>query len=246
MSTLLKKTLLSTPPENGSATVSAFSIAFIALIFFAERAGLLDTSRYLAGTGRQVFEQHHYWRAFTTTLVHADLGHLFSNSIFFTGLAFLLNGYFGKWIFPVLSFLAGGVINLMILPQYPADVAIIGASGIVYFMAALWLTLYFMIDRRHSIARRLINVIALSLILFVPEVLQERVSYLAHAVGFFLGIPAGTFLFALRKNQIRSHEVWQLPESTLFSEVPEPAPEIELQREELEYFEFACACGSRH
>ncbi|MBC7692386.1 MAG: rhomboid family intramembrane serine protease [Methylotenera sp.] len=165
MSTLLKKTLLSTPPENGSATVSAFSIAFIALIFFAERAGLLDTSRYLAGTGRQVFEQHHYWRAFTTTLVHADLGHLFSNSIFFTGLAFLLNGYFGKWIFPVLSFLAGGVINLMILPQYPADVAIIGASGIVYFMAALWLTLYFMIDRRHSIARRLINVIALSLIL---------------------------------------------------------------------------------
>ena len=169
--------------------------------------------------------------------MHADLDHLFSNSVFFTCLAFLLNGYFVKWIFPALSFFAGVLINLLILPCSPADVAIVGASGMVYFMAALWLTLYFLIDRRHSATRRWMNVTALALILFVPEVLQERVSYLSHGVGFFLGSPAATLLFTLKMKSIRSHGVWQ--DVTLEN----PAlPEAE----ELAYFENPCLCGVGH
>lgn len=50
--------------------------------------------------------------------------------------------------------------------------------------------------------------IGVSLILFFPEVFQKNVSYLAHGLGFGIGLILGISTFFLRKKAIRSHEVW--------------------------------------
>jgi rhomboid protease GluP len=205
----LVRTLLSKKPRPGAALASILSLGFLTLIFAVDQENAFGLSRYLTASSTQVFADHEYWRAFTAPLVHADLGHLGSNALFFGGLAFLLNGYFGGWVFPTLSFISGGLINFVVLPFYPAEAVIVGASGIVHFMAAFWLTLYFAIERRLSYPARLMNVIAFSAVLFIPEALQENVSYLSHAIGFGLGVISGALYFSFYGRSIQAHEVWE-------------------------------------
>lgn len=216
----LEKSLLSRPPEKGSFRTALLGLSLLMLIFSLDQQTLLGLPGSFSATPEQVFGQREYWRAFTTMLLHADLKHLAANSLFFTGLAYLLNGYYGAWAFPVLSFIAGGLTNLIVLSAYPDGVTLVGISGVVYFMAAFWLTLYCLIQRSVSPGRRLVNAIALSLMLLFPTLFEPRVSYLAHAVGFALGIPFGAALFAVRKRAIRAQEVWRLPE---------PPAELELE-----------------
>ena len=183
--------------------VSLLGLLLLSILFFVDR----DNS--LSATYNQVFKHHEFWRAFTSPLLHADIEHLGSNALFFAGLAYLLNGYFGFWAFPVLSFLAGGMINLIVLPLYPPHDVVLGASGIVYFMAAFWLTLYCAIERGRSKARRFTNAAAFALVLLLPDVLRENVSYLSHAVGFGLGVLLGAFYFLIKRSTLRSYEVWR-------------------------------------
>jgi len=211
----LEKTLLSSRPSKGAFTNALYGLCVLLLIYTMDQQSLFNVPASLTATAAQVFGRHEYWRVFTTALVHADLGHLIANSVFFTGLAFLLNGYFGAWAFPFLSFLAGGLINLIVLKAYPEETTVVGASGIVYFMAAFWLTLYFFIQRGISPVRRAVNAVAFALVLLFPELIEERVSYLSHAVGFALGVPLGAVFFWIRKAAIRSHEVWRVPEPAL-------------------------------
>jgi rhomboid protease GluP len=210
----LQKTLLSERPRKGSLTAALYGLCALLAVFTLDQQSMLNMPEAFTATRAQVFGHHEYWRAFTTLLVHADLGHLLANSVFFTGLAFLLNGYFGAWAFPALSFLAGGLTNLIVLAAYPEGVTLVGASGVVYFMAAFWLTLYFFVQRGLTPWRRAINALSFALVLLFPELIEERVSYLSHAVGFALGLPFGAAFFRLKKSSIRSHEVWSEPEQS--------------------------------
>lgn len=205
----LARTLLSRKPAAGAEWVSLTSLLFLAAIFALCQWGGLDLDSRMSADFTRVFTHHEFWRAFTSPLLHADLEHLGSNALYFAGLAYLLNGYFGAWVFPVLSFLAGGLINLLILPAYPPDVTIVGASGIVYFMAAFWLVLYFSIERGLPGPRRLVNAAAFALALFVPETFHAQVSSLSHAVGFGLGILCGAGYFIAHREAIRAHEEWR-------------------------------------
>jgi rhomboid protease GluP len=208
----LERTLLYKKPSDNAGLMSLIGLAVLCVVFALSQQDDFEFSRYLTANFDQVFTQHQFWRLFTSPLMHADIEHLGSNALFFTGLAYLLNGYFGFWVFPVLSFLSGALINLIVLPLYPSDATVVGASGIVYFMAAFWLTLYIALSRELSIPRRLINALALSVVLFVPESLQPHVSYLSHAAGFGLGVAAGSFYFALNRTMLQSHERWKDPE----------------------------------
>lgn len=201
MSFKLDKTYLSKPPGTGSFVV--------ALISFLVMLGLMgQDASTMTASHHQVFVEKSYWKAFTTTLVHADLNHLFHNAFFFTGLATLLNGYFGFFAFPVLSFVAGGIANLLTLFYYPAHTTLVGVSGVVYFMAAFWLTLFIFIDRKKRLHSRIIYGIGMALIFFFPDTLKPQVSYLAHFFGFALGIPAAIIYFFMHLKQIRAAEVW--------------------------------------
>lgn len=209
----LERTLLYQKPSDRAGLMSLFGLAVLCAVFALSQQDEFEFSRHLTANFNQVFTQHQFWRLFTSPLLHADIEHLGSNALFFTGLAYLLNGYFGFWVFPVLSLLSGALINLIVLPLYPADATVVGASGIVYFMASFWLTLYIALSRELSIPRRLINALALSVVLFVPESLQPHVSYLSHAAGFGLGVVAGSFYFALNRDTLQAHERWKESET---------------------------------
>ncbi len=206
----LYKIYLSKKPEPLNVLMGLLGLLVLVVIHFADVNHLTRFRDLFAASGEQVFGLGEHWRLFTTTLVHADLDHLALNSIAFTLLAVLLNTYFGLLLFPITSLLSGAVINLIVLSFYPPGVTLVGISGVIYFMAAFWLTMYAFIERRISAGKRLINICAMSLIFLFPQggILEERVSYASHAVGFVLGV-----LFALgyqwrMKEKFLAAEVW--------------------------------------
>lgn len=197
----LKRTLLSHKPSPQSVLLGLSSYLVLLIIF------LINHHPWRAN-GHTVYVEGEYWRAFTTTLMHADFIHLGHNTIFFVIFSILLNFYFGFWIFPILSLLIGGVINLIALKIYDPNVYLVGISGVIYFMAAFWMTMFIALERKLKISKRFIIAIGVSLILFWPDAIEERVSYLAHALGFALGIPSAWSYFYVNKSRLRSFEQW--------------------------------------
>lgn len=197
----LKKTLLSKKIIPSSIFTGLVSYLVLVLVF------IIDDERLVAN-GRLVYEKGLYWKAFTSALMHGDFMHLGNNTLFFFIFSVLLNSYFGFWIFPVLSFLVGGIINLIVLKFYPPGISIAGISGVIYFMAAFWMTLFVCLERQRSIGRRLIIVTGVSLVLLFPETFVKNVSYLAHALGFGMGIISGLVYFKTKRQELRSHELW--------------------------------------
>ncbi len=208
------KTLLSTKPRDGSALPGLFSMIFFlvfSLFYWFDSSGWSDL---LSANPEKVYGQHEYWRLFTAIAVHGDIQHLAANAGFFVGLAFLLNAYFGKWVFPVMTFFLGAVINAIALFPSPPQVQLVGASGVVYFMAAFWLTLYFFVERHQPVSRRLMSCVAVTLVLLVPTSYEPMTSYRTHAIGFLVGLASGGSYFLLKKNELRNAEI-----------APEPDPE---------------------
>ena len=197
----LTKTFLSKKPSSQSFMVALMGLAALTMFFGAEQS-------QFSANGILVFQKQEYWRAFTTTLLHADLNHLAHNAFFFAGLAGLLHNYFGLWIFPILSIVVGGLINLVALSIYPPEVHLVGVSGVVYFMASFWLTLYILIEKRQKLIVRFIHAIAVSLIFLFPQVFEIRTSYLAHGLGYLFGIPLGVMYYAIFRKKIRARDEW--------------------------------------
>ncbi len=193
----LNKTFLSRRPSPESTIIAVISLALLFLFFSFNQ-------KNFSANGYLVFEKHEYWRAFTTTLLHADLNHLAHNAFFFTGLAALLHNYFGLLVFPVLSLLVGGIINLICLYFYPPQVFLVGVSGVIYFMASFWLVLYLLIERRQSLTVRILHAFAVSLIFLFPEAFQPETSYLAHGLGFLIGLPIGVLYYIWNRKKIRA------------------------------------------
>ena len=197
----LTKTLLSKKLSPQSKLVGLVSYLVLLLVF------ILDNQN-LSANGYLVFEKGEYWKAFTTTLMHADFVHLGHNTLFFLAFSVLLNSYFGFWIFPVLSFVVGGLINLIALKIYDPQIYLVGISGVIYFMAAFWMTMFVGLERQMSLYRRIMITTGVSLILFFPEVFVKNVSYLAHGLGFGMGIILGIIYFKLMREKLRSNELW--------------------------------------
>lgn len=197
----LIKTYLSDRPSRHSLLLAFIGLASLLLFFEMNPENLI-------ANGEMIFNKKEYWRAFTTTLLHGDLNHLAHNAFFFTGLAMLLHHYFGFWIFPILSLLVGGLINFVVLSTYPPHVSLVGVSGVIYFMASFWLTLYILIERRQSLTVRFVHAISVSLIFLFPEAFRPQTSYLAHGVGFVFGIPFGLSYYFFNRKKIRSKDKW--------------------------------------
>src|SRR3990172_934529 len=138
----VRETLLSRKPQEWSLEVTAFSVLTIlgiSLLAWRNGAALLPT---LAATSEGVLEKREYWRLLTAIAVHADVMHALSNAIFLAFFTYLLFGYFGFWVFPALSLAMAGLTNYFSLLSYPPEVGLVGASGLVYWMAGFWLSMY--------------------------------------------------------------------------------------------------------
>lgn len=203
------ETYLSRKPAKSSMTAG---LALTALLFVFSEAywrnafGLQDR---LPGNPEAVLQKHQFWRLLTGLLVHADLQHFLSNAPGFAFLTGLVYGYFGLHICLILVFLAGSLVNLLSLLTYPNDVILTGASGVVYLLAAFWLTMYVLIERKQSVAGRLMRGIGFSLVMLFPTALVPEVSYRTHAFGFATGMAAAIIYFLRRKEYFRRFEIYE-------------------------------------
>ncbi len=141
-----------------------------------------------------VFEGHEYWRLLTALFTHSDFGHLLSNTPLFLIFGWYLRDFFGLLAFPVAALLTGVLSNLATIWFYPASTQLVGASGMLYGMVALWLVLYVRFELNYSVPMRIFRAIGVSLVLLFPTTFQETTSYLAHATGFFIGLLVGMLL----------------------------------------------------
>lgn len=207
----LLKTLLGRKPSEGASWVALASVWLCAVASVVYWKQLFGISHLLTASGQQVFGQNEWWRLFTTMLVHADTVHLAVNSIALAILAWLAYGFFGTWIYPVLTVILGALVNWLALRTYPPAVTLMGASGVVYILAGLWLSSYFFIERQHSIGHRLLRLTGFSLVMLLPATLTPGVSYRTHAIGAAVGVVFGIVHFLVRKPAIRAAEVYDAP-----------------------------------
>jgi rhomboid protease GluP len=189
------------------------SLSFIItglLVIFILATCLLDWNSAvinLSASRETVFTQKEYWRLWSALFTHGDIGHLFGNLFLFVPFALLLTGYFSLSLFPALGILLGGVINAITLITMPLQTELLGISGLVNWMGSLWLTLFFLIDRRSSLRKRFAVVLFSSLVLFAPEAYKEDVSYMSHLIGYGLGILTGLIYYAVHRKDFLAAEI---------------------------------------
>jgi rhomboid protease GluP len=209
----VRETLLSRKPREWSLEISALFLSVIlgtSLLAWRNGAALLST---LAATPEGVLQRHEYWRLLTAVAVHADVMHVLSNVILLTFFTYLLFGYFGFWVFPVLSLAMAGLTNYISLLTYPSGVSLIGASGLVYWMAGFWLSMYLRVERSVTPGKRILRAVCLALLVLVPSTFQPNVSYRTHAIGLGLGVVSALVYFQCNRESIRAAEVVELEES---------------------------------
>src|ERR1019366_2580325 len=138
--------------------------------------------------------------------------HVLSNEILLTFFPSLLFGYFGFWVFPVMSLAMAGLTNYISLLTYPPEVSLVGASGLVYWMAGFWLSTYLLVERSVDPGKRVLRAVCLALLVLFPSTFQANVSYRTHGIGLGLGVVSALVYFQRNRNSIRSAEVVELEE----------------------------------
>lgn len=164
----------------------------------------------IEASGIKVFSEGEYWRLFTSSFLHGNLDHLLSNSLMLGLMSYFIVSHYGLAIYPILSFLMGGVINFIVLYFSRSELTIVGASGVVYFLWGFWLVLYLLIQRHIAFSRRLINSFAIALIVLVPTTYSATTSYFAHFLGLVLGIINGVCYYLIFKKKIISSERYEI------------------------------------
>jgi rhomboid protease GluP len=130
-------------------------------------------------------------RAFGSLFIHADIGHLSSNLVLLIPFGWLLINYFGPLAFPVIAIIGGIITNIITIYIYKNDyyqTSLVGASGMAYAIVSQWIVLYLKWDRRYSLTERIIRSIGVAMMLLIPSQFSPKTSYLAHGVGFIVGI----------------------------------------------------------
>lgn len=207
---IMRQNWLTAKPHSLCVLIAALFTAVMALLSLGYWMDFFHGTQWMAATQKQVFDQHQYWRAWSTLFVHADDKHLLSNSFFFFIFAALIHGYFSWFAFPLLTLFFGGLINLIVLQNMPMEVQLIGMSGAVFWMGGFWLALSFLIDRRRGLLHRSLKTLGIALVLFFPsEAFNPQISYQAHFVGFILGVAIGFVTFALYHKMFLAYDVFE-------------------------------------
>lgn len=196
-------------PVRSSLFATLSFLGFIVLISQLYWINFLGLAEYLPAIHSKVFNQWQWWRVFTATLIHGDLGHLVSNLYMLGIFSFFVYGYFGLSVYPFYTFLGAGLVNLVSIYTYAPNVRLLGASGLVYLLGGFWLTLYLFIQRQYTVSRRLMRVFGLALMVFFPTSFEATTSYRTHFIGFLVGVVMAVFYFLLNKKKIRAKESFQ-------------------------------------
>jgi len=204
----LVQTLISQRPPQGSLFMVSLFLLFVVLItqlFWIDFWGFADK---LPALHKNVLVQGEWWRIFTATLIHSNLGHLLSNLYMLGIFSYFIYSYFGLAIYPILSFFMAGLVNLLCVYTYPPEVRLLGASGLVYLLGGFWLTMYFFIQRQYAWLQRSLRVLGMALMVFFPTSFEPTTSYRAHFFGFVAGIILGCLYFSDNYKSIQNKEVY--------------------------------------
>lgn len=203
---VIKETYLTRKPAPRSAWVALGSVGLLFVASLLYWSDVLGLSAFLYASRESVFFEGEYWRLGTSMLVHADFEHFLSNGVVLGVLAFLLYGYYGAAVYPGLTLLFGAVVTGLSLRTYPAHIALVGASGVVYMMAGFWLSLYLLLERRIGLGKRLVRAVGFGAIVLVPTAFEASVSYRTHLIGLVVGVALAAAYFSKYKDELRAAE----------------------------------------
>lgn len=205
--TYIKENWLTKNPKREGLNPTLLLMSLLLFTSFIYINNFFNAPQWMSATGEKVFVEKEWWRLWTTLFAHGDLTHILSNLFLFFPFSYYLIGYFGYVFFPFIGFFFGGVVNLVVLSTMPAQVGLIGASGVVNWMGGAWLALSWLIDRRETVGRRILKVSAVTIVLFVPDSFKPEVSYLSHFLGFFIGVFSAMVFYFLFKKSFLDEEV---------------------------------------
>jgi len=151
-----------------------------------------ELAQSLAGNLKQVSESGEWYRCFSCMFLHKDARHLISNLVFLVPLGGLLSAYYGLAIFPLMALLFGGLTYYLSLLTYAPHVYLIGASGLVYVLFGMWISLMFYVESHLPWTKRFLRIIGFGLIMFIPSTITAHVSYQTHFIGLGIGLISGT------------------------------------------------------
>jgi rhomboid protease GluP len=199
--TYIKENWLTKNPKRDGLNPTLFLMSLLLFTSFIYINNFFNAPLWMSATGEKVFLEGEWWRAWTTMFAHADFTHIASNLFLFFPFSYYLIGYFGYGFFPLFGFFIGGLVNLLVLQTMPAEAGLIGVSGVVYWMGGAWLALSWLVDRRESNSRRVLKVIAVTIVLFVPDSFKPEVSYLCHFLGYFAGVGSAILYYFIFKKK---------------------------------------------
>lgn len=205
--TYIKENWLTKNPKRDGLTPTLLLMSLLLFTSFIYINNFFNAPEWMSATGEKVFVEKEWWRLWTTLFAHGDLTHILGNLFLFFPFSYYLIGYFGYTFFPFFGFLAGGLVNIAVLSTMPAQVGLIGASGVVNWMGGAWIALSWLVDRRESVGRRILKVTAVTIFLFIPDSFKPEVSYLSHFLGFFLGVFSAIVYYYVFRKKIQSEEV---------------------------------------
>lgn len=148
-----------------------------------------------AAAASQSVAQGEWWRLFTATWLHADVGHLASNASIGLLLLGLAMASYGGALTLLLTFLAGACGNLVGYGWHTHPFTAVGASGAV--MGALGMLAarsVVLLKRSPRAWRATLGGLAGGGFLFLLLGANPAADVLAHAVGFAFGAMAGAVL----------------------------------------------------
>ncbi len=135
-----------------------------------------------------------FWSPITTLFVHFDPAHLLGNMIFLYVFGKVVEEQAGAKM-TLAAFLVGGVGSLMISSFfYGFDVAMIGASGAIFTLAAAAMLIK---PLKSSLFFLFIPLGLIAILYFIFNVFAValgfggNVGYVAHVAGFLIGVPLG-------------------------------------------------------
>ena len=190
------------------------SLCLLLSLFYWDKDGVL--SIYLAANAKTIFLEHEYWRLISTVLIHGDMKHLLSNSFMLCFLIYFVTSFYGKIISLTLVFVGGPLVSGLCLMFYQEEIFLVGASGIVYLLWGFWLSLYLLIQIHFSLTQRLVRVFGIFFILLVPSSYDPATSYMAHYLGFLVGLFFGVIYYLVKGVVFKKYEQWKY--SVVFDE----------------------------
>tara|TARA_B100000749_G_scaffold280899_1_gene281153 strand:+ start:250373 stop:251008 length:636 start_codon:yes stop_codon:yes gene_type:complete len=201
--------MITAKPVNDGRFAAFATLIFMivtAQLFWKNPGGIADL---LPAIHSAIFQDGEVWRLFTAQVIHSDVEHLLSNMLMLTVFSYLVFGYFGFGVYPLLSYFLGSLVNLISIYTYPTDVRLLGASGLVYLLGGFWLTMYFLIQRQYLWTHRFLRVLGIAMLLFFPTTFQPTTSYRTHAIGMAVGALMAAAYFIKNKKYIRSFETFK-------------------------------------